>query len=184
MKVEPSPLFYAELALFLVPLLFGARRRQRSGATLHGPKTPREARIGLFAGDEGLARKILRRWGPLAQAASDENPTVPTPLILGVIHESSRGNPKAQQKFDKGEGLMALTPAMQQDFSVSDPFDPAENIEGGTRYLARLIQETHGDLLRAVARYHGTKAHHRISRNSRAYATLTLQFAQMYKELL
>jgi soluble lytic murein transglycosylase-like protein len=36
---------------------------------------------------------------------------------------------------------------------VANPFDPAQNIEGGTRYLSQLLTEFEGDLDLAAAAY-------------------------------
>ena len=44
-------------------------------------------------------------------------------------------------------------PATQQKMNISNPFDPASSIEGGTRYLADLLLEFNGDIALAAAAY-------------------------------
>ena len=48
---------------------------------------------------------------------------------------------------------MQLEPATARALGVTNPFDPAQNIPAGTRYLAQLINRFSGDLVKGVAAY-------------------------------
>lgn len=50
-------------------------------------------------------------------------------------------------------GLMQLIPATAARFGVTDVFDPAQNIEGGARYLRVLLEMFGGDVSLALAGY-------------------------------
>ena len=73
-------------------------------------------------------------------------------LIRAIIHAESAYQVDAQSP--KGaQGLMQLMPTTQREMQVSNPFDPALNIDGGTRYLADLLLEFNGDISLAAAAY-------------------------------
>lgn len=73
-------------------------------------------------------------------------------LIHSVIRAESAGNPHAVSP--KGAlGLMQLMPDTARILNVSDVFDPAQNVEAGTRYLRRLLDDYHSDLALALAAY-------------------------------
>ena len=64
---------------------------------------------------------------------------IPAALIEAVIGVESSHNRKAVSH--KGaQGLMQLMPDTASRFGVADPFDPAQNLRGGTSYLAWLYQ--------------------------------------------
>lgn len=78
-------------------------------------------------------------------------------LVHSVIKVESDYNPNAVSP--KGAlGLMQLIPATARRFGVSDALNPAENIQGGVRYLAYLLDLFHNDYSLALAAYNAGEA--------------------------
>ncbi len=73
-------------------------------------------------------------------------------LILAVMKQESSFNATAIS-YKGARGLMQLMPATAARFGVRDIFDPAQNIEGGARYLRFLLDTFHGDVELALAGY-------------------------------
>lgn len=78
---------------------------------------------------------------------------IPEALIRAVIHVESDYNHRAISSAG-AIGLMQLMPRTAESVGVSDPFDPRENIAGGTRYLRMLANQFRGDLKLTLAAYH------------------------------
>ena len=72
-------------------------------------------------------------------------------LVMAVIRAESNFNPKAVSS--KGaQGLMQLMPRTAAAMGITDPFDPDQNIAGGTQYLSKLLKMFGNERL-AVAAY-------------------------------
>lgn len=78
-------------------------------------------------------------------------------LVRAVIHAESGYRADAISR--KGaQGLMQLMPATAARFDVGDPFDAAQNIRGGVRYLAWLLRRFGGDIDLTLAAYNSGEA--------------------------
>ncbi|MDR1396714.1 MAG: lytic transglycosylase domain-containing protein [Desulfarculales bacterium] len=73
-------------------------------------------------------------------------------LVRAVIKAESSFNPGLVSQAGAA-GLMQLMPGTASDMKVKDVFDPAQNIEGGAKYLAWLSRKFAGDETKILAAY-------------------------------
>lgn len=73
-------------------------------------------------------------------------------FIHAVINQESKYNTKAVSPVG-AQGLMQMMPATAERFGLKDPFDPAANVEAGTKYLKWLLKRFDGDVSLALAGY-------------------------------
>ena len=109
-------------------------------------------------------KKIANR--PLARLPRDSTPQTINAFILAAATEHGvdpfliKAIIKAESNFDpaavspKGaQGLMQLMPATARDLQVVDPYDPQDNIAGGTKYLRSLLDNYGWDVELSLAAY-------------------------------
>jgi soluble lytic murein transglycosylase-like protein len=130
------------------------RRKPRSRGRI--VSTPQVHRIEI---DERIRpEQAVARW---SRSGKDYDPHVrqaasrydlPAALIKAVMAAESAFNPRAVSR--RGAlGLMQLMPATARELELTDVFDPAQNIDGGARYLRRLWTQYDGDLYRTLSAY-------------------------------
>ena len=73
-------------------------------------------------------------------------------LIKAMIHAESNFDPNAISQSG-AIGLMQIMPENLNAFGISDPFDPRDNVMGGTRYLRQLMEKYNSDLSLSLAAY-------------------------------
>ncbi|MCC7491359.1 MAG: transglycosylase SLT domain-containing protein [Fimbriimonadaceae bacterium] len=73
-------------------------------------------------------------------------------LVLAVMQTESDFNPRCVSSAG-AMGLLQLMPENCRELGVSDPFDPAQNIDGGVRELKKMLATFDGDLKLALAGY-------------------------------
>ncbi len=89
---------------------------------------------------------------PTLVAATARRHGLDPKLVMAVVGVESAFRPEAVSP--KGaRGLMQLMPATAAELGVADTLDPAQNLDGGARYLRDLIALYGGDVTRALAAY-------------------------------
>lgn len=118
----------------------------------------------------------------IVRASGDRHGLDPD-LIHSVIRAESAGNPNALSPKGAG-GLMQLMPGTARTLEVQDVFDPAQNVEAGTRYLRDLLERYKDDpnsLALALAAYNAgpekVEAHRGIPpyRETREYVSRVIR---------
>ncbi len=91
------------------------------------------------------------RLDSLVRTTAQANAVDPR-LVLAVIDAESHGDPAAVSRVG-AQGLMQLMPGTAAEYGVFNSFDPVQNVDGGTRYLAHLLRRYRGNVKLAVAAY-------------------------------
>lgn len=94
---------------------------------------------------------IPAEYEGLIQAASAKY-GVPTDLIKAVMDTESSFNPNVVSSAG-AKGLMQLMDGTAAGLGVSDPFDPAQSIDGGVKYLSYQLKRFNGQENMALAAY-------------------------------
>jgi soluble lytic murein transglycosylase-like protein len=93
----------------------------------------------------------VRRFAPIIEKASLLH-GVDEALVHAVIYAESSYDPRAVSP-QGAAGLMQLMPETARRYGVRDIFDPAQNIQGGVRFLRDLLAIFGGNVELVIAAY-------------------------------
>ncbi len=149
------------------PIMTGAARLLAVVAALfgvlHQPENSSTAKIPIAPVQDHLRKAAHRKTiqelaGPFAGMAlsAAHKVHVPPRLVAAVIQVENGGNfyRSAVRVSPAGAiGVMQLEPTTAWDVLRVNPWNAKENIDGGTRYLARLLREFHDHVRLALMAY-------------------------------
>ena len=85
-------------------------------------------------------------------SAAAEKYGVDVELLKAMAKAESNFNPNATSKSG-AMGIMQLMPATAKGLGVTDAYDPEQNIMGGAKYIASLLEKYDGNVSYALAAY-------------------------------
>jgi len=106
--------------------------------------------------DQTSSAEPPKRFAGIIDNAARQNHLDPA-LLDAVIRQESGFRPDVVSGAG-AVGLTQLMPATARELGVSDPFDPAQNVEGGAKYLRSLLDRYDGRLDLALAAYNAGPA--------------------------
>ncbi|MBP2233460.1 hypothetical protein J2847_006798 [Azospirillum agricola] len=127
--------------------------------------SPMPVAIKDAGGLEGIIQGAATKYG------------VDPAIIKGIIERESSWRADAVNKTSGAAGLMQLMPANVRAYGVSNAFDPAQNIETGTRILKEHLVRAGGDIDKALSTYSG-----HITKDGSAYVSAVKASAEGYRQ--
>lgn len=137
--------------------------------------------------------KRQRKWATtviriyeVVNAASKKH-GVEAALIKAIIKSESDFDTYAVSKAG-AEGLMQLMPNTSKYLKVKNPWDPKDNIDGGTRYIKKMLKRFKNNRELAIAAYNAgptnVKKYGGIPpyKQTRAYVKKVLKYYSIYKK--
>ncbi|MFP5515473.1 MAG: phage tail length tape measure family protein, partial [Alphaproteobacteria bacterium] len=97
-------------------------------------------------------------------------------IIKGIIQRESSWNASAVNSRSGAAGLMQVMPANWSAYGITNPYDPRQNIEAGTRIFREHLNRAGGDLDRALSTYSG-----HIKTSGAAYVSAVKDSAETYR---
>jgi soluble lytic murein transglycosylase-like protein len=119
------------------PSSVGARRAQAARQPSRSELLRRD--LAAAAGMTRVDAADAGPWAGLINRTASRHGVDPT-LVAAVARAESGLDPRAVSHAG-AKGLMQLMDGTARGLGVRDPFDPAQNVEGGTRYLSDMLDK-------------------------------------------
>lgn len=159
--------------------------------TVHFTNTPTGSQYSFYRKENGtrtgstLVAIGPKAYGDLIRRYSGQF-NLEEALVSAVIKAESNFNPRALSS--KGAmGIMQLIPETARLLAVRDPYDPEDNIRGGSRYLRMMLDEFSGNVDFALAAYNAgpgaVRRHGGIPpyQETRTYVQKVKEYLQQYR---
>lgn len=118
---------------------------------VHFTDTPTHGRYDMYMKEEAPVKASNRSYLDIIRRHATSY-QLEEALVKAVIKVESDYQPRVVSR--KGaQGLMQLIPQTAKDLKVSNPFDPYENIRGGSEYLRMMLDLFNNDVELALAAY-------------------------------
>lgn len=107
-------------------------------------------------------------------------------LVKAMIKQESSFKAKAVSPAG-AKGLMQLTPDTAREMGVNNVFDPEQNIEGGVKYISKMLKKYNGNTKLALAAYNagsGNVKNGKIPQNGETpkYVNAVMKYYNEYKQ--
>jgi len=114
-------------------------------------------------------------------------------LIKAFVRGESNFLKRAHSRSD-ARGLMQLMPGTARDMGVTQPYDPEQNVDGGTKYVKKMLDRFGDERLAVAAFYTGPNRvksynitdpdnpaqYNRLSEKTRSYVANILSYRDVY----
>lgn len=117
-------------------------------AAMTEPLDLKGLQVNPLRGPIGAGGSDLRAMAADAAARHNVDPQ----LFAALVDQESSWDPTSTSRVG-AKGLCQLMDGTAREMGVSDPYDPAQSLDGGARYLRRMLDMNGGDPARALASY-------------------------------
>jgi len=146
------------ILILILPLLTGISpacadiyRYVDAQGRVHFTDTPTHGRWNMYLKEKPVAGSGNRSYLEIIRQHA-RSYQLEEALVKAIIKVESDYRPGSVSK--KGaQGLMQLIPETARDLNVDNPFDPYQNIRGGSQYLRKMLDLFNNDIELALAAY-------------------------------
>ncbi len=173
--------FVAINVIMAVPAGADIYRHVDENGVIHFTNVPTSGRYSFYMkeeSDRSTVREIIDHYAAMYRMEDA--------LVKAVIKVESDYDSRAVSSRG-AQGLMQLIPETARDMQVANPFNPEDNIRGGTRYLRLMLDQFNNNLDLALAAYNagpGTVRRHGgvpPYRETRNYIDRVKKYLQYYR---